>query len=76
MLLSRLTDYLAQRGRASLREIALGVEADPGALRGMLGLLERKGCVRRLGADQRCSACTRCPAGTTEVYEWCGSALK
>ncbi|NHA15648.1 FeoC-like transcriptional regulator [Thioalkalivibrio sp. XN279] len=76
MLMSRLHDYLAKRGRASLREIALGVEADPGALRGMLSLLERKGCVRRLAAGGKCAACTRCPLGSAEVYEWCASTTK
>jgi putative ferrous iron transport protein C len=71
MLLSRLSDYLAQRGRASLEEIALGIESDPEALRGMLGLLERKGSVRRVRAEGRCSNCSGCARGHADVYEWC-----
>ena len=70
MLLTRLSNYLAERGRASLGDIALGLEAEPGALRGMLGFLERKGCVRRLPPANRCDGCTRCPAAILEVYEW------
>jgi len=70
MLLTRLSNYLAERGRASLGDIALGLEADPGALRGMLGFLEHKGCVRRLPPENRCEGCTRCPAVILEVYEW------
>jgi len=70
MLLTRLSNYLAERGRATLGDLALGLEADPGALRGMLGFLERKGCVRRLPPAGDCEGCTRCPAVVLEVYEW------
>jgi hypothetical protein len=70
VLLSRLSNYLEERGRATLGDIALGLEAQPGALQAMLGFLERKGCVRRLPAANRCDGCTRCPAAMLEVYEW------
>jgi putative ferrous iron transport protein C len=73
VLLSRLSEYLAARGRASLQEIAIGIDAEPSALRGMLGLLERKGRVRKLDPAVRCGNCTGCAQGAAEVYEWIGS---
>lgn len=72
MLLSRLTEYLSNRGRASLAEMAVGVGTEPGALRGMLELLERKGRVRRLLPASRCGNCTGCAQGAADVYEWTG----
>ena len=75
MLLSRVSDYLARRGRATVGDIALGVGADPGALRGMLRLLERKGCVHRVATDRRCGACSaRCAMSVLDEYEWRGPA--
>lgn len=72
MLLSRLTEYLERQGRASLAEIAVGVGAEPGALRGMLELLERKGRIRRLPPASRCGNCSGCAQGAADVYEWAG----
>lgn len=71
-MLSLLKEFLTSRGRASLVEIAAALGVDPGALRGMLELLERRGYVRRLGSAARCEKCTRCAAGAGEVYEWDG----
>ena len=70
MLLSRLRNYLSERQQATLGDLALRLEADPAALRGMLGFLERKGCVRRLPPEGNCKGCTRCPVAMLEVYEW------
>lgn len=45
---SRLSDYLKQRGRASLAEVAIHFDVDPSAARGMLDMLIDKGRIREL----------------------------
>lgn len=73
MILSRVNDYLRQRGRASLLDMALGLDAAPDALRDMLAILERKGRVRRLPAGTACGGgCNKCAPANIELYEWNG----
>ncbi|MDM7456257.1 MAG: FeoC-like transcriptional regulator [Tepidimonas sp.] len=75
MILSRLNEYLQQRGRASLQDMAQGLDAAPDALRDMLAILERKGRVRHLQASTACGGCSsgvcsrRAPE-SLELYEW------
>ncbi|AVZ80144.1 sugar metabolism transcriptional regulator [Zoogloeaceae bacteirum Par-f-2] len=74
MILSRLSDYLRERRRASLADLALGLHASPDAVEAMLATLERKGRVRRLPPGSSCaSRCGKCNPGTIQIYEWCGS---
>jgi hypothetical protein len=73
MILSRVNDYLRERGRASLLDMAHGLDAAPDALRDMLAILERKGRVRRLPTGTACGGgCNKCAPATIELYEWNG----
>lgn len=78
MILSDLRDYLADRKRASMADMANHFGIDPGALLGMLEQLEAKGRVRRIDAassDPRaCGSCTVCTDGDPRIYEWIGRA--
>ena len=74
MILLRLEQYLRERRRSGLVDIALGLNADPDALRDMLGVLERKGRVRRLPRGIPCNGCAKCHPATIELYEWTGAA--
>jgi hypothetical protein len=71
MILSRVSDYLRERRRASLTDMALGLGAAPDALRDMLAILERKGRVRRLPSGTPCGGgCCKCAPAGIELYEW------
>ena len=73
MILSQLNDYLQFRGRASVMDMAIGLNTTPDALREMLAVLERKGRVRRLPSGTLCSGgCTKCDPANIELYEWSG----
>jgi Mn-dependent DtxR family transcriptional regulator len=72
MILSRVNDYLRQHKRASLVDLAHGLDAAPDALQGMLATLERKGRVRRLPTGTSCSGCCKCDPYAVELYEWTG----
>lgn len=75
MIISRLSAYLQQHQRASLQDMALGLDTDAEALRNMLSVLERKGRVSRLPSGTSCSGgCGKCQPHTVEIYEWTGSA--
>ena len=73
MILLRLELYLRERRRSGLVDMAVGLNADPDALRDMLGVLERKGRVRRLPSGTTCSGCAKCHPTAIELYEWTGS---
>ncbi len=71
MILSRVSDYLKTHRRAALKDMALGLEATPDALREMLAVLEKKGRVRKLPAGSSCSGgCHKCDSASVELYEW------
>lgn len=71
MILSRVNDYLRERRRASLMDMAHGLDASPDALREMLAILERKGRVRRLPSGTACGGgCCKCNPADIELYEW------
>ena len=74
MILSRIRDYLAQRGQATLGDIALHFDTDPQAMRGMLDVLVRKGKVQRRSLDPACgSGCSKCDVTVREIYHVTGS---
>ena len=73
MILNQVNDYLRQRKRASVSDMALGLGAAPDALRAMLAALERKGRVRRLPAGTGCEGCCKCDPNAVELYEWQGA---
>jgi DNA-binding IclR family transcriptional regulator len=71
MILSQLNQYLAAHRRAALADLSQHFATAPEALRGMLGVLERKGRVRKLPAGSTCGGgCTRCDPSAVEIYEW------
>ncbi|HAG75291.1 MAG TPA: sugar metabolism transcriptional regulator [Thauera sp.] len=73
MILSRLGNYLRERRRASVADMANGLGSTPAALEPMLATLERKGRVRRLAAASACgTTCCKCDPATVAVYEWAG----
>ena len=78
MILSELTDYLAQHRRAALTDMANRFGSSPDALRAMLDVLVRKGRVRRIGAGPACASgccgCDQASAETHETYEWIAPA--
>jgi putative ferrous iron transport protein C len=71
MILAKVRDYLAQRGRAPLTDLAARFDVDADAARSMLEHLIRKGRVRRINAgDGACGGCCGCADKLPEVYEW------
>ncbi|MCM8856758.1 MAG: FeoC-like transcriptional regulator [Candidatus Thiodiazotropha sp.] len=71
MMLSNIRDYLAKRGQATLMEIALHVDAEPDAVRGMLQQWVRKGRVEQRKVEAACgSSCNRCDPASVELYVW------
>jgi predicted ArsR family transcriptional regulator len=70
-MLSEIKDYLSNRGQASLAEIALHMDADPDAVRGMLQLWIRKGRVEQRKVEAACgTSCNRCDPAAMELYVW------
>lgn len=73
MILSRLSSYLRERQRASIADMANGLDSTVGALESMLATLERKGRVRRVAAAAGCgTSCCKCDPASVAVYEWTG----
>ncbi|MBT3057818.1 MAG: sugar metabolism transcriptional regulator [gamma proteobacterium symbiont of Ctena orbiculata] len=73
MMLSAIRDYLSKRGQATLADIALHVDADPDAVRGMLQQWVRKGRVEQRKVEAGCgTSCQRCSPEATELYVWRG----
>lgn len=73
MILSQLNDYLKQHRRASVIDLASGLDANPEAVKAMLAALERRGRARRLPAGTACGGgCCKCDPNTVELYEWIG----
>jgi predicted ArsR family transcriptional regulator len=73
MILSQIRDYLVERGQATLAEIALHVDAEPQAVRGMLDQWVNKGRVERRKVEPACgTSCNRCEPAAMELYVWRG----
>ena len=71
MILSDIKRYLAERGQATLADIALHCDAEPNAVRGMLEQWIRKGKVEMQMASGSCgSSCSSCDPATVEIYIW------
>ncbi|MDX2142117.1 MAG: FeoC-like transcriptional regulator [Rhodospirillaceae bacterium] len=67
-----LRDYLSNRKRASLSDLAVHFDTPPEALTGMLAVWMAKGRVRRLRDHLPCGTCGKCESATTDIYEWVG----
>lgn len=73
MMLGAIKEYLAQRGQATLADIALHVDAEPDAVRGMLQHWMRKGRVEQRKVEAACgTSCNRCDPAAMELYIWRG----
>lgn len=71
MILADIKAYLSARPQATLNDIALHLDADPEAVRGMLSVWIRKGKVRKLSMPPACSSsCSQCMQQDREVYAW------
>ncbi|MCU7807173.1 MAG: FeoC-like transcriptional regulator [Candidatus Thiodiazotropha sp. (ex Semelilucina semeliformis)] len=71
MMLTDIRNYLSERGQATLAEIALHIDADPDAVRGMLQQWMRKGRIEQRKVEAACgSRCNRCDPTSTELYIW------
>lgn len=71
MIITRLEQYIKTHRRTALTDMAVGLDANPDALRDMLGILERKGRIRRLPTGTACGGgCSKCHPSTVELYEW------
>jgi hypothetical protein len=72
-MLVELRNYIAERGRVSMRDLALHFQIEPDAIRGMLEHWVRKGKVVRDSACPPCgSGCCSCASDLTEFYLWKG----
>ena len=69
-MLSDIKRYLTERGTASLHDLALHLEAEPDAVRGMLGHWLARGRVRKLPRPEKCEGCCDCDPARSELYEW------
>lgn len=74
-MFAQLSDYLRSHGRASLDDLAHGLNSTPEALQGMLAVLERKGRVQRVRVSSATCSGRRCCCThkALELYEWCTS---
>jgi len=71
MILTDIRDYLRERNQATLNDIALHVDADPDAVRGMLQRLLAKGQVSCETLSSDCgSQCNKCDPAIREIYVW------
>ena len=72
MILSKVRDYLKQRGQCTLSDIALHFDTDANAVRGMLDIWIKKGKVEKRSATASCgTSCQSCDPAATEIYTWC-----
>ena len=70
MILSELRQYLSQHKRAALIDLSHHFDTEPDALRGMLTMLEHKGCITKLPQGTACGGCNKCDPASVEIYEW------
>jgi putative ferrous iron transport protein C len=71
MILSKVRDYLKQRGQCTLSDIALHFDTDADAVRGMLDVWIKKGKVEKRSATESCgTSCQSCDPASTEIYFW------
>ncbi len=72
-MLVDLRNYLLERRRVSLRDLAWHFGVEPDAMRGMLEHWIRKGKIKREESCPPCgSGCCNCAPDLTEFYVWNG----
>ena len=72
MILTELKQYLTERRRASIDDIAHRFDLSADAARGLLATWIAKGRVRQLNQQLPCGTCGKCESATSDVYEWIG----
>ncbi len=73
MLLSDIKNYLKTQGQQNLAQLSHRFKVEPGVLKEMLALLERKGQVRLCMKTPKCGTqCSQCSVMVTQLYEWAG----
>ncbi|MGL1930918.1 MAG: FeoC-like transcriptional regulator [Desulfotalea sp.] len=71
IILSKIKKYLKQREQASLEEVAIHFNSDPGATEEMLGLLMRKGVIEMHTSEGHgCNGCGKCLNSKLRIYHW------
>lgn len=72
MILSEIKKYLMQHKRVTLGDLACHFDAEPEAMKGMLGQWIRKGRVLKFDEQAGCSkTCGKCCDGKLmKIYEW------
>jgi len=72
MILAEIKNYLMRHRRVTLGDLACHFDAEPEALKGMLGQWIRKGKVIQLKEKAVCGrTCGKCCDGAAmEIYEW------
>ncbi len=71
MILTEVKDYVRRRGPVSLKDVALHFDVDVETARGWLDFWQRKGRLRRVGAEAVCGS--HCSCGEKpglDLYEW------
>jgi hypothetical protein len=75
MILADLKRYLMQHQQATLADIALHLDADADAVRGMLAHWIQKGKVEKCLIHSACGvSCHQCDPATVEIYRWKSTA--
>ncbi len=71
MILAEISDYIRERQRVSVADVANRFDSDPEVVRKMLAVLERKSRVHRIPSVSACgSSCRQCDQAATELYAW------
>jgi putative ferrous iron transport protein C len=71
MILAELRQYLSQHKRVALVDLSCHFENEAEARRGMLNMLEHKGCVARLPGGTGCgNGCSKYDSASVEIYQW------
>jgi putative ferrous iron transport protein C len=73
VILSKVREYVKERGRVTLADIVLHFDSDPESVRPMLDIWIKKGKISKEMLTSACgSSCNSCDAATTEIYIWNG----
>lgn len=69
MILSQLRQFIKQRGRVSLDELAIHFDGDKSAIEGMVDVLKTRGIVLELGCGG-CGGSKTCSVSGPKIYAW------
>jgi putative ferrous iron transport protein C len=76
MTLIEIKQHMKQVRMATLGSLCSLFQVEPDTIRCMMSHWVRKGSVRQCTKEPACgSRCFKCPATTTEVYEWIEGAI-